>query len=149
VPLSCQTWSNRLARSLRRSAGLGSACQKRPKFLGTVEVGVGWWRESLQLFLEGLAAHDVAGLDEVAEDVEVLQPVELCKEVAAALRLLGVLLGGRADRVQDKVAQLGVGLEGVKPGDDLVLQRLGLDDGLVAVAVVASGGALLAADAGA
>jgi hypothetical protein len=31
----------------------------------------------LQLFLEGLAAHHVAGLGEVAEDLEVLEAVEL------------------------------------------------------------------------
>ena len=31
----------------------------------------------MQIFLEGLAAHDVAGLSEVAEEVEVLEAVEL------------------------------------------------------------------------
>ncbi|HTA32814.1 MAG TPA: hypothetical protein VK721_05260 [Solirubrobacteraceae bacterium] len=45
--------------------------------MGAVEVWIGGRREALQLFLQGLAAHDVAGLGEVAEDVEVLQAVEL------------------------------------------------------------------------
>ncbi|MHB8240472.1 MAG: hypothetical protein ACYDHN_00635 [Solirubrobacteraceae bacterium] len=37
------------------------------------ELWVGGWREPLDLFLEGLAAHHVLRLGEVAEDVEVLQ----------------------------------------------------------------------------
>lgn len=36
-PLSCQMWSNRLEMSLRRSARLGSACQKRAKSLWPLE----------------------------------------------------------------------------------------------------------------
>jgi hypothetical protein len=40
-------------------------------------------------------------------------------------------------------------LEGVQPGDELLLQRLSLDHSLLTVAVVAAGGALVAADAGA
>lgn len=65
------------------------------QFLGAVELGVGWWCEALQLFLEGLAAHDVAGLGEVAEDVEVLEAVELCEQFAAAVLIVaaGVAVG--------------------------------------------------------
>jgi hypothetical protein len=42
-----------------------------------VEVGVCRWGEALELFLGGLAAHDVAGLGEVSEGVEPLQAREL------------------------------------------------------------------------
>jgi hypothetical protein len=77
-----------------------------------------------------------------------LEAVELGEQVAAVLLIVsGVLLGSRADRVEDEVAELCVGLERVKPCDELVLQRLGLDDRLGAVAVLAPGGALVAADA--
>ncbi len=79
-----------------------------------------------------------------------MQSVQLGQQVAAALLIFTrVLVGGSADRVEDEIAQLGVRLEGVKPRDELVLKRLGLDDRLGAVAVVAAGRALVAADAGA
>jgi len=41
--------------------------------LGAVDGGFGGWALALEFFLQGLAAHDVLGLGEVAEDVEVLQ----------------------------------------------------------------------------
>jgi hypothetical protein len=63
--------------------------------------------------------------------------------------LAGVLLGCSPDRVEHEVAELPVGLEGVKPRHELVLQWLGPDDRLCAVAVMASGRALVAADTGA
>jgi hypothetical protein len=47
-----------------------------------------------------------------------------------------------------ELAKLLVGLEGVQPVDELLLQWFSLDDRLVAVAVVAAGGALVAADTG-
>jgi hypothetical protein len=121
------------------------------QFLGAVELGVGGRREALQLFLEGLAAHDVAGLGEVAEDVEVLQAVELGQQLAAAPLVFaaGVAVGRGGDRVEDELAEFSVGLEGVQPVDELLLQWLGLDDRLLAVAVVAAGRALVAADSGA
>lgn len=116
--------------------------------LGAVELRVCGWREALKLFLEGLAAHDVAGLGEVAEDVEVLEAVELSQQFAASVLVFArVRLCPRADRVEDDVAELGVGLEGVQPVDELLLQGLGLDHRLLAIAVVATGGALVAADA--
>ena len=49
--------------------GVPEAGEVAEEFLGAVEVWVGWWGEALQLFLQGLAAHDVAGLGEVPEDV--------------------------------------------------------------------------------
>lgn len=71
------------------------------QFLGAIEVGVGRWREALEFFLEGLAAHDVAGLGEVAEDVEVLETVGLGQQLAAALLVFaGVFVGCGADRVE-------------------------------------------------
>jgi hypothetical protein len=43
-----------------------------------------------------------------------LEAVKLGEQVAAAVLIVsGVLLGGRADRVEDEIAELGVGLEGV------------------------------------
>jgi hypothetical protein len=119
------------------------------QLLGAVEVGVGGRREALQFFLKGLAAHDVAGLCEVAEDVEVLEAVELSQQLAAALLVVvGVALGLGGDRVEHELAELLVGLEGVQPVNELLLQRFGLDDRLVAVAVMAAGGALVATDTG-
>ncbi|HEY7953462.1 MAG TPA: hypothetical protein VID70_10805 [Solirubrobacteraceae bacterium] len=130
--------------------GVPEALEVAEEFLGAVEVWCGGWREALQLFLCGLAAHDVAGFCEVAEDVEVLQAVELCVQLAAAFGVLaGLGAGAVADGVDDELAQFGVGLERGEPCDELLLQGLGLDDGLLAVALVATGGALVAADAGA
>jgi hypothetical protein len=136
-------WSKRLLMSLRRSAGSGSAFQKRGKSprisCARSRCGSAGWREALQLFLEGLAAHDVAGLGEVAEDVEVLEAVELDQEFAAPVSVFAwVLLCPGADRVEHELTELGVGLEGVQPGDELLLQGLGLDHRLLAVAVVAA-----------
>ncbi|HST55240.1 MAG TPA: hypothetical protein VLJ42_05000 [Solirubrobacteraceae bacterium] len=61
----------------------------------------------------------------------------------------GVALALGVDRVEHELAQLCVGLEGVQPVDELVFQGLGFDHRLLAGAVVAAGGALVAADAGA
>jgi hypothetical protein len=120
------------------------------QFLGAVEVGIGGRREALQFFLEGLASHDVAGLGEVAEYVKVLEAIELGQQLAATLLVfVGVALGLGGDRVEHELAELLVGLEGVQPVNELLLQRFGLDDRLLAVAVVAAGGALVAADTGA
>jgi hypothetical protein len=75
--------------------------------LGAVELWVGGWCEALQLFLEGLAAHHVAGLGEVAEDVEVLEAVELGQQLAAVVLVFaGVGLCPGADRVEDELAEL-------------------------------------------
>jgi hypothetical protein len=41
--------------------------------LGAVDGGFGGWALALEFFLQCLAARDVLGLGEVAEDVEVLQ----------------------------------------------------------------------------
>ncbi|HEY7890973.1 MAG TPA: hypothetical protein VIC05_02055 [Solirubrobacteraceae bacterium] len=40
---------------------------------GAVNGRFGGWALALEFFLQGLAAHDVLGLGEVAQDVEVLQ----------------------------------------------------------------------------
>ncbi|HTD09525.1 MAG TPA: hypothetical protein VK680_11595 [Solirubrobacteraceae bacterium] len=92
-----------------------------------------------------MAAHDVLGLGEVAHDVEVAQPLKLAGELTAALR---VLAGTRArlglDRVEHELAQRVVGLEVVQPVDQLLLKRNRGDGSLLAGAVVAAGGALVA-----
>jgi len=44
---------------------------------GSVDGGLAGWAEALDFFLQCLAAHDLLGLGEVAEDVEVLQALEL------------------------------------------------------------------------
>jgi len=59
-----------------RSAGEVSASQNAAKSESSrsaCAAAVGGWREALDLVLEGLAAHDVLRLGEVAEHVEVLQ----------------------------------------------------------------------------
>lgn len=56
-----------------RGLGLPECGEVRQQPLGLGELRVGGWREPLDLVLEGLAAHDVLRLGEVAEDVEVLQ----------------------------------------------------------------------------
>ncbi|HEY7962469.1 MAG TPA: hypothetical protein VID29_11155 [Solirubrobacteraceae bacterium] len=128
--------------------GLPEAREVGEQRFGAVDVGAGGWREALKLFLQRLAAHGVAGLGEVAEDVEVLQAVELGVQVAAARGVLaGLALGCVLDGVGDEPAQLGVGLECGEPRDELTLDWFGFDDRLLAVAVVAAGGALVAADA--
>jgi hypothetical protein len=77
------------------------------QLLGAVEVGVGGRREALQFFLKGLAAHDVAGLGEIPEDVEVLEAVELGQQlVASLLVVVGVALGLGGDRVEHELAEL-------------------------------------------
>jgi hypothetical protein len=87
--------------------------------LGAVELRVGGWGEALQLFLECLAAHDIAGLGEIAEHVEVLEAVELGQQLAApVLVFAGMSFCARADRVEHELAECGVGLKGVQPGDD-------------------------------
>jgi hypothetical protein len=76
-------WPNSESRSLRRSAGSVSSSQKRGKSsrsargevlkerAGSVDGGLGRGSEALYFFLQCLAAHDVLGFGEVAEDVEV------------------------------------------------------------------------------
>ncbi len=54
-------------------------------FLGLVDAGVDWRSEALQLFLDGLAAHRVLGLGEVAQDVEVLEALQLGEQFASPL----------------------------------------------------------------
>ena len=52
--------------------GLPERGEVRQQPLGLRELGVGGWCEALDLVLEGLAAHYVLRLGDVAEDVEVL-----------------------------------------------------------------------------
>ena len=86
------------------------------------------------------------GFGDVAHDVQLAQPLKLGGQLAAALGVLaGVLAGLRVDRVEHEPAKLGVGLEGVQPVDQLLLQRLRGEHRLLAGAVVAAGGALVAA----
>ncbi len=47
--------------------------------------GVGWWAEALDLFIKCLAAHHVLRFGEVAEDVEVLQALELVEQSGSPL----------------------------------------------------------------
>ncbi|WP_040599998.1 hypothetical protein [Patulibacter medicamentivorans] len=115
-----------------------------------VEARVGRWSEALQLLFEGLALEDVAVAGEVAEDVEVLEAFELAGQLAAASGVIAVGRSGlRGDRVERGGLELGVRPEVGQPGDELLLQRLGLADRLAALAAVAAGRALVAADAAA
>lgn len=92
---------------------------------------VGWWAEALGLFFECLAAHDVSRFGEVAEDVEVLQALELVEEFASALAGRRLVLGvGGFQRAQEQVKQFVLWLEVGYPGDELCLQLVGLDDTL-------------------
>jgi hypothetical protein len=52
---------------------------------GSVDGGLGRRSEALHFFLQRLATHDVPGLGEVAENVEVLQALELVEEFASPL----------------------------------------------------------------
>jgi hypothetical protein len=79
--------------------------------LRAVEVWVGWRCSALQLLLEGLAAHDVLGLGEIAHDVKVAQPLQLGAQLAAAVLIFAWVYAGLGlDGVEDEPAQLGVGL---------------------------------------
>jgi hypothetical protein len=76
----------------QESAPLGWVGLKLPEagkafeeIAGAVCGGVGWWAEALDLCLKGLAAHEVLRFGEVAEDVEVLQGLQLVGQFAPAL----------------------------------------------------------------
>jgi hypothetical protein len=79
-----------------------------------------------------------------------LKAFELAGQLASAG---GVVAGeGRGlgrDSLEGGAAQLGVRLEVGQPGDELIFEGLGLGDRLGAVAAVAAGGALVAAQAAA
>lgn len=92
-----------------------------------------------------MAAHDVLGLGQVAENVEVLQALELVEQFVSSLgRLLSVLGGLGLERLQEQIMELPVGLEGAYPVHQLALQGFGVDDSLAAGVSVAAGGAHVA-----
>jgi hypothetical protein len=94
-----------------------------------------------------LAAHDVLGLGEVAEDVEVLQALELVEQFVSPFGWLCCVLGGLGlNSLQEQVVELAIGLEGAYPVDELALQGFGFDDPLAAGVPVAAGGAHVAPD---
>jgi hypothetical protein len=62
--------------------------------LGAIDGVFGRWALALELFLQCLAAHDVLGLSEVVEDVEVLQALELVEQFASPLDWLPSVPGG-------------------------------------------------------
>ena len=100
------------------------------------EVGVARRSDSLDLLLHLLAAHDVLVSRQVAHDVEVLEAVELGEQVAATPGLVTLVARGGRQGVGDVRTQLAVGVE---------VKRLGLDDGLRAVAAATAGAAAIAA----
>ncbi len=103
--------------------------------------GIGRRREACELFLDRLAPHDVLVLGQVAEDVEVAEPVELVVQLARGARRSSAsgraAVGAGVSRA--RLRSLLVGLEVVQPIDELRFERLGLGDRLAA-AVRSSGG---------
>nr|WP_245904905.1 hypothetical protein [Gaiella occulta] len=104
----------------------------------------------LELFLERLPSEHVLALGEVAEYVEVAEPVELAMQLAPALGVVAsVVLRLGAECGEYVRSQLRVRLEVAHPVDELIFERFCFDDWLVAVGRVAAGRADVAADAGA
>jgi len=79
---------------------------------GAVDRGIGRRGESLQLFLDRLAAHDVSGLGEVAHEIELAEAVEPGEQLASAMGRLGrslAAVGG--DGLHHQLEQVRIGLE--------------------------------------
>ena len=93
---------------------------------GAVGGWVGRWAEALDLFLKCLAAHHVLRFGDVAEDVEVLQALELVEQRGSALAgWLVVLRVGGFQRAQEQVEQFTLWLEAGYPVDELGLKLRG------------------------
>jgi len=140
--------------SLRRSSGEDSSSQKRAKSssqrFGLCERRVDPRRVARKLFLDRLPLHDVLVLGQVAEHVEVAEPIKLAVELAAAGGVIAAeSLRFGADDVENVRAHVLVRLEVVQPFDELRLERLGLGNRLAAAFRVAAGRAEVAADAAA